>query len=261
MQPKLVRNLTLEQQDIISDFLICAEKLSNSRSIDDLRDCLFSFVSEIGFKGYSFAIVRRVKSLFLHVLVCTTWSKKVQIKFQTPELFHADPVVKMSRTATGPFAWDLSIYGDDDPIQAQLKELRLENGCDSGICVPIIEAFQGRSVLYLGGQAVASSPDRLLLLHLIGQHFAGCINVIQGSLDLCGKSGGFFVSKGELSPRERQILGWIAFGRSSKDIGSIMSISEHTVNDHIANAVHKLEANNRTEAVMRALLTNQIDLS
>ncbi len=101
----------------------------------------------------------------------------------------------------------------------------------------------------------------MLLLHLIAQHFAGRINVIQGSTNLSDKSGGVFVSKGELSPRERQVLGWIAFGRSSKDIGSIMTISEHTVNDYIASAVSKLEANNRTEAVMRALLTNQIDLS
>ncbi len=41
----------------------------------------------------------------------------------------------------------------------------------------------------------------------------------------------------------------------------IMAISEHTVNDHIASAISRLQASNRTEAVMRALLTYQIDLS
>ncbi|MGL4438546.1 MAG: LuxR C-terminal-related transcriptional regulator [Bosea sp. (in: a-proteobacteria)] len=41
----------------------------------------------------------------------------------------------------------------------------------------------------------------------------------------------------------------------------ILEISEHTVNDYIASGVAKLNASNRTEAVLRALLTNQIDLS
>ncbi len=57
------------------------------------------------------------------------------------------------------------------------------------------------------------------------------------------------------------MFGWIAFGKSSRDVAGIMSISEHTVNDYIASVMTKLQASNRTEAVLRALLTNQIDLS
>jgi DNA-binding CsgD family transcriptional regulator len=64
-----------------------------------------------------------------------------------------------------------------------------------------------------------------------------------------------------LSVRERQVFGWLAFGKTSWDVSVIMSISEHTVNEYIASGVQKLKASNRTEAVMRALLTNQIDLS
>jgi DNA-binding CsgD family transcriptional regulator len=57
------------------------------------------------------------------------------------------------------------------------------------------------------------------------------------------------------------VLGWIAFGKSSREAAIIMGISEHTVNDYIASAITKLGASNRTEAVMRAVLTGQIDLT
>ncbi len=57
------------------------------------------------------------------------------------------------------------------------------------------------------------------------------------------------------------LFGWIAFGKSSREVAQIMAISEHTVNDYIASVMTKLNASNRTDAVLRALLTNQIDLS
>jgi len=63
-----------------------------------------------------------------------------------------------------------------------------------------------------------------------------------------------------LSPRESEIITWIALGKSSWETGRILSISEHTVNQHIENVVRKLGARNRTEAVTRALLIHKLDL-
>lgn len=53
----------------------------------------------------------------------------------------------------------------------------------------------------------------------------------------------------DLSPRERETLEHIAEGRTTKEIAAELSISESTVNWHIANARTKLGASNRAEAV------------
>lgn len=56
----------------------------------------------------------------------------------------------------------------------------------------------------------------------------------------------------ELSPlsgREQEVLGFLALGRSNKEIASRMNISDHTVKFHLASIFSKLDAASRSEAV------------
>src|SRR5215468_7627378 len=57
----------------------------------------------------------------------------------------------------------------------------------------------------------------------------------------------------DLSPREKDCLRWTAQGKSSWDIGMILTISENTVNFHVKNAIRKLDATNRIVAVIKAI--------
>jgi two-component system NarL family response regulator len=53
----------------------------------------------------------------------------------------------------------------------------------------------------------------------------------------------------ELSERERQVLQYIANGRSNKEIGQVLYISENTVKAHVKAILTKLDAMGRTEAI------------
>jgi DNA-binding CsgD family transcriptional regulator len=243
------------------ELLDCTAQMLRQQTVEDLRDSVAAFLARFGFVGFTFRVVRRVKSVYLHAKLLSSWDSGVQSYFEQERLFNSDPVVIRSRTALEPFVWDLSIYRTDDPVQAELLAFRKRLGISGGVCIPLAEAFQGRCVLYLGGSSFAMCERTLLILQLLTEHLCVCLNRLN-SLDKIGAvPGGVFKSDGELSPRERQVFGWIAFGKSSKDIALIMGISEHTVNDYIASAVSKLKASNRTEALLRALLTNQIDLT
>jgi len=57
-----------------------------------------------------------------------------------------------------------------------------------------------------------------------------------------------------ITPREAEALKWIGDGKTSAEIGLILSISEHTVNFHIKNAITKLNVTNRTAAVVMAVV-------
>jgi DNA-binding NarL/FixJ family response regulator len=52
-----------------------------------------------------------------------------------------------------------------------------------------------------------------------------------------------------LSPREREILGMLAEGRSGAEIAQRLFLSAETVRTHVRNAVQKLGARTRTQAV------------
>jgi two-component system NarL family response regulator len=53
----------------------------------------------------------------------------------------------------------------------------------------------------------------------------------------------------ELSERERQVLQYMASGKSNKEIGQVLYISENTVKAHVKSILTKLDAMGRTEAI------------
>jgi DNA-binding NarL/FixJ family response regulator len=61
------------------------------------------------------------------------------------------------------------------------------------------------------------------------------------------------VAHPELTKRELQVLQYAANGRSNKEIGSILYISEATVKGHIRSILTKLEARSRAEAIAIAV--------
>ncbi|WP_228556757.1 LuxR C-terminal-related transcriptional regulator [Myxococcus sp. AB025B] len=62
-----------------------------------------------------------------------------------------------------------------------------------------------------------------------------------------------------LTPREREVLLWTGEGKTSADISTILDISERTVNFHIGNALLKLNATNKVQAVVKALTLGLMD--
>ncbi len=57
----------------------------------------------------------------------------------------------------------------------------------------------------------------------------------------------------ELTGREREVLGWIAQGKTNREIADLLVISERTAKFHTSSILRKLGATNRTEAVRIAV--------
>lgn len=55
-----------------------------------------------------------------------------------------------------------------------------------------------------------------------------------------------------LTPRERQILSILVQGRSNKEIGNTLELSEKTIKHHLTNILQKLRVRNRVEAALMA---------
>ncbi|KIZ43807.1 MULTISPECIES: LuxR family transcriptional regulator [Rhodopseudomonas] len=63
-----------------------------------------------------------------------------------------------------------------------------------------------------------------------------------------------------LTPRQREILSWIAVGKTAWDIGRILDISQDTVNKLVAAAIERLQVTNRTHAVVEAIRRREIEI-
>lgn len=56
-----------------------------------------------------------------------------------------------------------------------------------------------------------------------------------------------------LTPREFEVLGWLAGGKTDRDIADILGISPRTVHKHLQRIYQKLGVETRTAAVVRAM--------
>ena len=56
-----------------------------------------------------------------------------------------------------------------------------------------------------------------------------------------------------LTPREKEVLTYIARGYPNKQIADELDISEQTIKNHVTSSLRKLNANSRTHAVVQAI--------
>ncbi|PYJ79430.1 MAG: DNA-binding response regulator, partial [Verrucomicrobia bacterium] len=57
-----------------------------------------------------------------------------------------------------------------------------------------------------------------------------------------------------LTPREAEVLRWVAVGKSNHDIGVILGASTRTICKHVEHIFSKLSVENRTAAAATALV-------
>lgn len=63
-----------------------------------------------------------------------------------------------------------------------------------------------------------------------------------------------------LTNREREIFECIINNLSTKEIASLLHISEKTVRNHISNVMLKLDVKGRAQAVVKLLMMNELRL-
>ncbi len=60
-----------------------------------------------------------------------------------------------------------------------------------------------------------------------------------------------------LTPREAEVLHWVAAGKTNRDIGVLLDLSPRTVTKHLEHVFTKLGVETRTAAAARALAAAQ----
>jgi two-component system response regulator DegU len=70
----------------------------------------------------------------------------------------------------------------------------------------------------------------------------------------------YVAEREELSSRELEVLKLIVKGRSNKEIGQDLYISEKTVKNHISNILRKMSLEDRTQAAIAAVKQGLVDI-
>ena len=98
------------------------------------------------------------------------------------------------------------------------------------------------------GEAVCLLPDGV---HLNVRH-VGQSAVSESMLLLRIAPQGVSALPVVLTPRETEVLAWLAKGKTNRDIADILGMSPRTVNKHLEHIFEKLGVETRTAAVAAA---------
>lgn len=106
-------------------------------------------------------------------------------------------------------------------------------------------------------RAMQSGARSYLLKDMSTEEIAGTIRAVHdGSMEIPPRIAERFAERAQrqsLSAREQEVLQFLVRGRSNKEIGAHLFISEETVKSHLKTLFAKLGVRDRTEAAIRAV--------
>ncbi|KAB0679417.1 LuxR family transcriptional regulator [Aureimonas leprariae] len=175
-------------------------------------------------------------------LIFSNWEPAFQKGFEKLGLGRNTIVIRALKAGPTPFAWDADLlYGTEEPGEPNpAARFLATNEIRGGVYVPVhgMTAFAG-ALAFFGDRTDLSEAEATQL------QFAGFGAF--GVLAACRLEENR--RSNPLTGRERDCLKLAMLGKTSSEIGIILSLSEYTVSQYLASATRKVNASNRTHAV------------
>jgi LuxR family transcriptional regulator/LuxR family quorum-sensing system transcriptional regulator CciR len=169
-------------------------------------------------------------------------------RYLDARLYRIDPIPALALQQGQPFLWSqTATLIDPDPDAARYLVLLARARLGDGLAVPVYgpEGRNGYVGLGFAGPAPHLSRRTLIELHSAAQ---------MGHLEYCRRvAAPAFHANRILSPREREVLDWVARGKTNAAIAQIMGLSVHTVGTHLRRIFAKLGVSDRTSAALHGV--------
>lgn len=243
--------------------------IERSVSLAELKVSMQAAVESYGFSSFGFVSVG-VPEVDVPFWIATSderWNRD----YQQNGFYTDDPVVRHVRRTNVPFSWSDVVLplrlGKRKPAAHRIMEAARDHGLTEGYVVPFhfvdrlgrINSASG--VLYWTDKPPAfhrvprqqRAELHLLMIYLMQKALEIRARADRPTERLADKAGV------QLTDRERLVLEWAGRGKTAVDTADILKISVETVNTHIANAMRKLDAANKTHAIVKAIKAALID--
>lgn len=189
-------------------------------------------------------------SLHLHVaahnpqvILYNNYPKEWNERYQQGLFIRIDPIVSMCHQSTLPVLWSDEQF-EEVP---HLREAACQHGIRHGWSQSVHDLLHNESQLSVSRpqtpidaqEPYAKSGQVMWLCHTL--------HAVLSEHHLARLS-----PPAQLSEREKEVLKWSAEGKTASDVATILSLSTSTVNFHLRNVISKLDACNKTRAIVKA---------
>ena len=231
--------ITLERQSLLGKEISAAE--SRPRWLQVVQGVAKEF-------GYSYvslmSVPRPEEDLLATNLVETTLPIRFVREFDEMRLLRFCPVLPKVKHSIMPQSWSLADLGTDQSEAAQIVELLTQYGISNGLIIPTNALNGDRHLMRFDGQCDHPSQVALNEIGMIALHAFDAYERMRRTE---------MVAPRALTKRELEVIHWTSHGKTSAEIGQILSLSDHTINAYLNNAIRKLDCVNRTQLVAKSI--------
>jgi LuxR family quorum sensing-dependent transcriptional regulator len=208
-------------------------------------------IARVGF--YAHLMIVLDSREFSRRVLANGWHPEWTAVYTKEKMADDDPVPRQTLRSINPFLWREAPYDSEaEPRALTVMRRAVDFGMTEGLCVPIHHGDGSVAGVSIAGNRPDLGHGVRAALHLMS---LAAHNRVRGLLRL-----GPTVQHA-LTPREREVLRWMAVGKTAWEIGEILDIAEVTVNTHISAAQRKLNAVNRASTIVNAIRAGEVSLS
>jgi LuxR family quorum sensing-dependent transcriptional regulator len=227
------------------------ESFQRCTSDERLNTALASSIATFGYRYHCFASAQTARRRMLDQRkLLISWPHDWYRQYGQCKFVEHDVVAAAFRIGPASFRWSelrvetaaarrvMQIAGDDYAMK-------------KGFAVPVFGLNGYEAGVSLAGPDIDDTDEANAAIELIAIYAFNQLTKIKvGSGD----------ARSVLRPREREVMQWVAAGKTTWDIGAILHISSDTVNKTIASAMRRLEVHTRAQAVSEALRRREIEI-
>jgi len=214
-------------------------------------DHMASALANFGYTAFFIASVPHAPASELKQIgLLDGWPEGWTQHYEKENYFKDDPVAQRGLSSVSPFKWsDVRYDRDTWPRAVEVMGTAAEFGLREGLGIPIHRS-ESLDAVTMAGDKPDFDSRAMRAIHLI-------------ALYAHSKATGLMRANAPrprriLSEAEREALTWTAAGKSSWETSVILNISESAVIWRIERARQKLNAANRTQAVVEAIRAREI---
>lgn len=208
-------------------------------------DVLDHICERLGFDYAAFGGINPVnRSVHGYVNYPEAW----KIHYRDAGLHRLDPTLAMASRSIAPVDWR-RLQGHPN-FRRVFADARAFGIGELGVSIPVRGPYGDVGMLTVTRDTSEREWEGLIR-HSMGELQSAAVHLHDAAMRSDTLS--HVLRRPALSSRETEILQWIAAGKTQQDVADILSISQRTVEVHLASAREKLGALNTAQAVARAV--------
>lgn len=233
----------------------CIDRISDAATAEEVVSEFDGFIRYYGYESFLITGLPHpsTKGNIIDHTVLNGWPAEWYERYTTQNHLPNDPVVAHVFKTSTPFIWSEVVVPEDRPEAHEIMDEAASIGLTEGFVVPVFTLSGFQACVTMAGRSPCVQKHSRYMIHLAAIFAYGRARPLLLERSSTKRTH-------ELSPREREVLSWIALGKSGWEIGGILSISEHTVREYVYRARLKLNCTTQAQAVAEAVRRGEIVL-